>query len=203
MKFFLIILLATFAIATPQYPEMGIKELIESYHLTPIFTTIFTTIRSLPEITFDDILLIFEGLMQGLNTAKELDNLVRCFTSIPGIVKKAEAVIEKLKKVNWTDVESAIDGVVDIIFLIQDGIDIVIPCIGIPVDFRFIIHRIGNLTWTILVSRLKAEIWSIGVNIAKAIRSLQSGHYQDFGIEIGTILHSIFLKVKLMLMNKY
>jgi hypothetical protein len=148
------------------------------------------------EITMDDYIKMVKGLLEGMNVKHDMDKIVKCMDHVPDIVHLVMATIEKIKHIDFKNIEIKliVELIVQIVGAVREIIQSILPCADSSEEFKKLIEKFSSLTFDQIMKNVMGNIFLIIADLGKIQEAVNKAQYEDLGKAIGDILFLIFLK---------
>ena len=148
------------------------------------------------EIVVSEVFGIIKGFFggKGLNKDGKMPNLDNCASEFAQVESKIEEIITIIKTITSKDLEEIIKAIKTIIETLKEITNSLIPCSKVGTDVTYFINIVKAIDFNKLLNKLLLNIVDLIHDITHAVKLLKEGKYEDFGGNIGSLIHTILLK---------
>jgi hypothetical protein len=173
-----------------KYRQLGldlgdIMHLILIYHMTD------------SPLSLDEFISLARGLLHSLNVHGDVEQILKCITKVPEIVKAISAVIEVLKKFDIQKLNELVQVLIKLFDDVKKIIADLAACAQSVEDLKTIVEKLSNLDFITIVTRISSNFALILSFLMTIQQTWEKRAFEKFGEALGNIIYRILLDPKL------
>eukprot|EP00826_Nyctotherus_ovalis_P057432 TRINITY_DN7849_c0_g1_i11.p1 TRINITY_DN7849_c0_g1~~TRINITY_DN7849_c0_g1_i11.p1 ORF type:complete len:177 (+),score=65.63 TRINITY_DN7849_c0_g1_i11:311-841(+) len=147
-----------------------------------------------PALSFGDIVSFFKGFINKINAGGDFHNFHDCIVHVESTVPKINELVNSLKEVDWSSLESIHTFFVKFFDTFKDVFNAMSPCVKIGEDLTKFWEIVQKQDLGSVAHKAMKHLFDLFCAVTDCLMYWQNGQYEKAGEQLGDAVYLLLLK---------